>query len=211
MSRDQLVAHVGDLAGATALPLHVDAERCFADDAAGVAETVRLLADAGAAGFSIEDWNPATQEIDPVDVSVARVAAAVDAAAESGMVVTARCENHLHGVDDIDGTIARLVAFRDAGADVVYAPALTDPFRIRRVVEETGVAVNVLLLPGGPTVEELGEIGVRRVSLGGGPAMTAYGAFVQQVTAARDDGSPDTSLPRLDWQLAAKAFGPDGH
>ena len=83
------------------------------------------------------------------------------------MVLTGRAENHLHGVDDLDDTIARLVAYRDAGADAVYAPGLRDLGQIAAVVEAVGVPVNVLALPGGPTIAELAAVGVRRVSTGG--------------------------------------------
>src|SRR5205807_4898901 len=114
VTRDELVAHVAALAAATSLPLNVDSERCFPDDPGGVAETVTQLADAGAAGFSIEDYDPATDCIDDVDVAAERVSTAAEAGA--GMVVTGRAENHLHGVDDLDDTIARLIAYRDAGA-----------------------------------------------------------------------------------------------
>src|SRR6185436_9355368 len=120
VTRDELVAHVIALAAATELPLNVDSERLYPDDPGGVAETVRLLADAGAAGCSIEDYDPATGSIDEVGPAAERVATAV--AAKGDVVLTARCESHLYGGADIDDTIARLVAYRDAGADVVYAP-----------------------------------------------------------------------------------------
>ena len=136
VTRDELVAHVGRIADATPLPLNVDSERCFPDEPGGVAETVRLLADAGAAGCSIEDFDPATGEIEPLEVAAGRVAIAAGAAP---LVLTARAENHLHGIDDLDDTIARLVAYRDAGADVVYAPGLADLDAIKRVVDEVGV------------------------------------------------------------------------
>lgn len=206
ITRDVLVDHVADLAPATDLPLHVDAERCFADDPDGVAETVRLLAEAGAAGLSIEDWNPGGGRIEPLAVAVARVDAAAGAAREHGLVLTARCENLLHGVDDLDDTVARLVAYRDAGAEVVYAPALMDPDAIRRVVTETATAVNVLLLPGGPTVPNLAALGVRRVSLGSGLANAAYGALVASARHVRDEGAPDPAAPHLPGRLAKAAF-----
>ncbi len=134
VSRDELLAHVGPLAAATDLPLNVDSERCYADDLSGVHETVELLAEAGAAGCSIEDWNPLTKSIDTLDVAVQRVGAAVAGAAATGLVLTARCENHLHGVDDLDDTITRLRAYVAAGADVVYAPGLVDLDQIATVV-----------------------------------------------------------------------------
>ena len=206
IDREDLVAHVAVVASATDLPLHVDAERCFGDDPAGVAETVHLLAHAGAAGCSIEDWNPAEQQIDPLATSVARVAAAAEAAAEHGLVLTARCEHHLHGVDDLDATIERLVAYREAGAEVLYAPGYFGIEEVARIVAGAGAPVNVLLLPGGPTVAELTEAGVRRVSLGGGLSNVAYGAVVAQATAIRDHGTPDLTLPSLSRDTLAAAF-----
>src|SRR5207244_10145988 len=93
VTRDELVAHVTALAAATALPLNVDSERCFPDDPGGVAETVALLAEAGAAGFSIEDYDPASDRIDDLEVAAERVRVAAEAA--GGLVVTGRAENHL--------------------------------------------------------------------------------------------------------------------
>ena len=111
------------------------------------------------------------------------------AAGAALLVVTARSENHLHGVDDLDDTIARLVAYRDAGADVVYAPGLADIDSIARVVDEVGLPVNVLALPSGPTVAELGAAGVRRVSTGGALARFAYGALLDGAAELRDAGT----------------------
>lgn len=180
VTRDELVAHVRALVGATDLPLNVDSERCYADDLPGIAETVRLLHDAGAAGCSIEDYDPATGGIDPIDVAAERVAAAADAAHLAGdpMVLTARCENFLYGVGDLDDTIARLKAYRDAGADCVYAPGLATTGQIRAVVDAAGIPVNVLTWPAGPSVGEIGAAGARRVSTGGALASTAYGALM---------------------------------
>ena len=186
VTRDELVAHVSRLTAATELPLNVDSERCFPDDAGGVAETVRLLAGAGAAGCSIEDYDPATDAIDSIEVAAERVAIA---AAATPLVLTARAENHLHGVDDLDDTIARLIAYRDAGADVVYAPGLADLDSISTVVEEVGIPVNVLALPNGPSVAELGAAGVRRVSTGGALAKAAYGALLAGAEELRDAGT----------------------
>ena len=141
------------LSAATDLPLSVDSERLFADDLEGVAATVRRLAQAGAAGCSIEDWNPATQQIEERGWAAERVAAAAAAAHEGDpMVLTARAENLLHGQDDLDDTIGRLVAYREAGADVVYAPGVTDPAPISALVEAAGAPVNVLALPDAPDV-----------------------------------------------------------
>jgi len=187
VTRDELVAHVATLAAATELPLNVDSERCYPDDPGGVAETVRLLAGAGAAGFSIEDWDPATGSIDPVEVAAARVAEAAGAA--GALVLTARAENHIHGVEDLDDTIARLLAYRDAGADVAYAPGLGTVGQVTAVVRAVGIPVNVLALPGGPTIAELAAAGVRRVSTGGSLARAAYGALLAGARELREDGT----------------------
>jgi 2-methylisocitrate lyase-like PEP mutase family enzyme len=177
VTRDELLTHAAALAGAVDVPISVDAERCFADDPAGVAETVRLLAETGVAGCSLEDHDPAKKAVDPLDVAVARVAAAADAARQHGLVLTARAEGLLYGSGDLDETIARLVAFRDAGAEVVYAPGLFALDDIARVVKETGCPINVLALPGGPSIGELASVGVRRVSTGGALARAAYSAM----------------------------------
>src|SRR6185437_4504122 len=192
---------------ATDLPLSVDSERLFAPDPAGVAEAVRLLAAAGAAGCSIEDYDPATGRIDPVDVATERVAAAAAAAHEGeSMVLTARSENHLHGVDDLDDTIARLVAYETAGADAVYAPGLTDPADIRAVVTAVGVPVNVLALPDTPPVAELGQLGVRRVSTGSLLASAAYGALLAGARELRTQGSSEYARAGLPRDARTAAF-----
>lgn len=201
VTRDELVEHVRTLAAATELPLTVDSERCFADDGDldGVAETVRLLHDAGAAGCSIEDWNGPAGRIDPIDVAAERVAAAVAAAHVEGdpLVLTARAENLLHGVDDIDDTIARLVAYRDAGADCVYAPGLRTAEDIRTVVDAVGVPVNVLARPSGPSVAEIGAAGGRRVSVGGALASHAYAAMLRAAQELLDTGTSTYVETRL--------------
>jgi 2-methylisocitrate lyase-like PEP mutase family enzyme len=191
VTRDELVRHVAALAAAISVPLNVDSERCFPDDPGGVAETTRLLADAGAAGLSVEDYDPSAGRIEDVAVAAERVAAVAGAAHDLGspMVVTGRAENHLHGVDDLDDTIARLIAYRDAGADAVYAPGLTDLDRIRRVVAEVEVPVNVLALPAGPRVADLESAGVRRVSTGGALARAAYGAALAGAEELRTAGT----------------------
>ena len=191
VTRDELVAHVAAIAASTPLPLNVDSERCYPDDPGGVAETVSQLADAGAAGCSIEDYNPATGGMDPLEVAVERVAIAVEAAARTAepIVLTARAENHIRGVDDLDDTIARLVAYRDAGADAVYAPGLVDLGQIARVVEAVAVPVNVLALGRAPSIPELASVGVRRVSTGSLLASAAYGALMRGGRELLEDGT----------------------
>ena len=191
VTRDELVEHVGRLAAATPLPLNVDSERLYPDDPGGVAEAVALLADAGAAGCSIEDYDPATGRIDEVGVASERVAIAAEAAHSLAepMVLTARAENHLYDIGDLDDTTARLVAYRDAGADVAYAPGLRALDEVARVVGAVGVPVNVLALRDGPSVSELASVGVRRVSTGSLLSRAAYGAFVAGAEELRDAGT----------------------
>ncbi len=204
-TRDELITHTRVMAVATDLPLNVDAERCYADDVAGVQQTVELLADAGAAGFSIEDWNSDTDQIDPIDIAAERVAAAAETARHHGLLLTARCENHLHGIADVDDTIERLQAYRKAGAHALYAPLLPDLASIERVVA-IGLPVNVLLLPGGPTVAELGAVGVRRISTGSLLARIAMGAFADASQSLLDTGQLPPSPTLLPHSMAEKAF-----
>ena len=171
---DELVAHVAAITAAVDVPLSVDAEYCFAPDLAGIAETIDRLAGAGAAGLSIEDFNPYASAIDPLDVATQRVAAAAEAAHRSGLVLTGRAENLIHGVDDLDDTITRLQAYRDVGADVLFAPGLVRLPDIERVVTEIGAPINYLLRPNGPSLAELEAAGVARISTGGALAKAAY-------------------------------------
>src|SRR4051794_25177937 len=143
VTRDELVAHVADLAAATDLPLNVDSERLYPDDPGGVAETVRLLAEAGAAGCSVEDFGPVADGIEEVEVAASRVALAAEAARDLGVVLTARAENHISGVDDLDDTLARLAAYREAGARARYAPGPTQLSPIQRRGPAAGGPGNV--------------------------------------------------------------------
>ena len=177
VTRDELLIHAEALSAAVSVPLNVDAEYCFADNVAGVAETVLLIGATGAAGCSIEDFNPTSLAIDPMDLATERVAVAANAARQAGLVLTARAENHLRGVNDLDNTIARLCAYRDAGAEVVFAPGLSDLSEIGRVVTELGIPLNVLLRANGPSVSALGAVGVRRVSTGGSLSRASFGAL----------------------------------
>ena len=204
VTRDELVAHVRAIAAATSVPLNVDSENCFPDDPGGVAETVRLLSAAGAAGCSIEDYDPVSDRIVDLDVAAARVREAADAC--DGVVLTARCENFLHGRTELEDTIARLVAYRDAGADVVYAPGLRALDEIARVVETVGVPVNVLLLGDGPSVGDLGAAGVRRVSTGGLLAFAAYGALATAGRELLERGTSTYARGRLTPEDARNAF-----
>jgi 2-methylisocitrate lyase-like PEP mutase family enzyme len=210
VTRDELVAHVASLAAATPLPLNVDSERCYPDDPGGVAQTVALLAEAGAAGCSIEDYDPAADRIDDVEVAAERVAVAAQAAHRLAdpLVLTGRCENHIRGVHDLDDTIARLIAYRDAGADCVYAPGLSTLDQITAVIEAVGVPVNVLALPSGPTVAELASVGVRRVSTGGALARAAYGALLAGAQELLSEGTSRYAAGAAPSAALESAFDP---
>lgn len=185
VTRDEAIAHVAELSTATDLPLNADLEDGFSDVPEQAAQTVRLALDAGAAGCSVEDWSRTRDEINDLGLAREKVAAAAEAAhrGSRALVLTGRAENHIRGVPDLADTIARLQTYQDAGADVLYAPGLTDQADIRQVLAAVDRPVNVLARPGLPPVHELGRIGVRRVSVGGAFSLVAYGAVT---TAARE-------------------------
>ena len=189
---EEALANAAAIVEATDLPVSADLENGFADDPDGVAETVRRAIDAGLAGASIEDYSGRDEApIFDIDHAAERVAAAAEVArgGASRLVLTARAENHLHGVDDLADTIARLQAYEEAGADVLYAPGITSMEDIRRVVSSVGLPVNVLGLPGVPSVPELAEVGVRRISVGGAFAFAALGAATEAARELLDQGT----------------------
>ena len=189
VTRDEALQHGAEIVRATELPVNADLENGFADDPAGVGETVRLAVDAGLAGCSVEDFTGRHDDpIYPLEAAAERIAAAAEAAS-GRLVLTARSENYLHGRRDLDDTIARLQAFQEAGADVLYAPGLRSIEDIRAVVSAVDRPGNVLGLPGAPTVPELAAAGVRRVSVGGGFAFAALGALVAAGRELLDQGT----------------------
>lgn len=211
VAREELIAHVNELTAAVDVPFNVDAEDCYGRDVEGVVETVAMIAATDAAGFSIEDYDPSSDTIRDVAVAAERVAAA--RSVDDGLVLTARCENLLHGVRDLDDTIARLEAYRDAGADVVYAPGLTDLEQISRVVEAIGIPVNILALPSAPPVPALAAAGVSRISLGSLFAWAAYGALVEAAGEVLGPGTSAYARRLLTSEVRTVAFedrSPDG-
>lgn len=192
VTRDQALAHAAQLAAATELVVSADLENGFGDEPQAVAETVRLALEAGLAGCSIEDFSGDPDDpIYDLDLAAERIAAAARAAHDGPvrLVLTARAENHLHGRADLADTVARLAAYEEAGADVLYAPGLADPEEIRRVVSALERPVNVLARPGAPSVAELAELGVSRISVGGSFAFAALGALVEAAQELRDEGT----------------------
>ncbi|MFC7528530.1 isocitrate lyase/phosphoenolpyruvate mutase family protein [Actinoplanes sp. GCM10030250] len=208
VTRDELVAHVAALTAAVRVPVNVDAERLFADTVVGIGETVELLAEAGASGISIEDYDPATDAIETLAAGTERVAAAAEACARHGIVLTARAENHLYGHNDLDDTIARLTAYHDAGADVLYAPGLRTPDDIARLVTSVKAPVNVLAVSGAPTVATLTDLGVRRISTGGALAWAAYGAAREAALELLNSGTTTFRSRSLTPAQATAAFTP---
>ena len=192
VSRDEALEHSAAIVAAVSIPVSADLENAFADEPDGVAETIRLAVGTGLAGCSLEDFTG--REDDPIyDLGRAaeRVAAAAEAAhgTGSGLVLTARAENYLHGRPDLKDTIARLQAYQAAGADVLYAPGLTRLDDIRAVVTSVDRPVNVLTMAGTPEVAELAAAGVRRVSVGGAFAFVAFGALADAARELREQGS----------------------
>ena len=185
ITRDEALAHCRALSAAVDIPVAADLENCFADDPEGVAETVRLAADTGLAGCSVEDWSGS--EIYDRTLAFERVAAAVEAAA-GRLVITARAEDLLHG-GTLDEAITRVQAFSAVGADVLFVPGLRKADDIRAVVSATDRPVNVLVVPGSPPVSELAEMGVARISVGGSFTWTAYAALIAAASELRDSGT----------------------
>jgi 2-methylisocitrate lyase-like PEP mutase family enzyme len=207
VTREEALEHAALIAGATDLPVNGDLENGFGHDPESVAETIRGAAAAGLVGCSIEDSTSQPGEpIYPLSQAVERIAAGVEAARALPFpfVLTARAENYLHGRSDLDDTIARLQAFERAGADVLYAPGLRDIEDIRTVCASLSKPVNVLALPGSPSVELLSAAGVRRVSIGTGFVRTALGAFLRAAKDVREHGT----FGCLDGAATAKDLEP---
>ena len=184
---DEVAAHVRALEEATALPVSVDLENGYGAEPEAAARAVEVVAAAGAAGGSIEDWDRDERRIYEREHAVERVRAAVEAARPSGFVLTARAENLIRGHDDLDDTIARLQAYEAAGADVLYAPGLRTVEQVRAVCAAVSKPVNVLARPD-LTFAELAEAGAQRVSVGGGLAWVAARALAEAASAIRERG-----------------------
>lgn len=192
LTREQAIAHAATIVAATDLPVSADLENCFADDPAGVAQTIELALGAGLAGCSIEDHTRrAGAPIYELAHAAERVAAAAEAAHAGPvwLVLTARAENYLHGRADLDDTITRLVAYQQAGADVLYAPGLTSPEEIGELVRCVERPLNVLALNALPPVSKLAELGVSRVSVGSAFAFAAFAGLLDAAEEFRSKGT----------------------
>ncbi|UNX54835.1 isocitrate lyase/phosphoenolpyruvate mutase family protein [Georgenia sp. TF02-10] len=182
VTREEALGNAADLVRAVDVPVSADLENGYADEPAAVAATVSAARELGLAGCSIEDHTGRGE--DPIyDAGLARDRVEAAASASGPLVLTARCENYLHGRPELRDTLARLQAYQEAGADVLYAPGLRDLGEIRTVCAEVDRPVNVLLVRGGPTPAELADAGVARISVGGAFAWSALTGLVE---AARE-------------------------
>jgi 2-methylisocitrate lyase-like PEP mutase family enzyme len=187
VDRAYVLSHIRDLAHATDLPLNADFEAGFARDAEGVRESARLVVGAGVSGFSIEDYTGDPRvPLYGLNEAVERLRAARAAIKESGqkVMLTARSEAILRQAGGLAEALRRLAAYAEAGADVLYAPALRTPEEVAEVVRVAGkLPVNVLVGWPGFTKRQLEDLGVKRISTGGALALAAWGGFMR---AAKD-------------------------
>ena len=194
VSRDEVLANCRAIAGATDLPVNADLENGYADEPEAAAGMIRLAAEAGVVGGSIEDaTGDPLKPIYDFELAVERVRAAVAVARAlpTPFMLTARAENLLHGRRDLDDTIRRLQAFEAAGADVLYAPGLRDLASIRTVTSAVGRPVNVVMSSADPsiTVAQLALAGVKRISVGGALSRLALAAFLKGAREMKEQGS----------------------
>jgi 2-methylisocitrate lyase-like PEP mutase family enzyme len=211
ISREDALVHAAVLCAGVGVPVSADLEDCYPEEPGGIAETVALARKAGLAGCSIEDWDPAAERIRSVEDAAERVATAATAAHEGEvrLVLTARAENYLHGHIDPDDTIARLLAYQEAGADVLYAPGLDTAEELRTLLDAVELPVNVLIRAATPTIPELAALGVGRVSVGGAFAFTAYAAAVRAGRELLEQGTHDYTADSAEGvRLIRAAFGP---
>src|SRR4051794_12675025 len=188
---DELVEHVALMAQVTTIPISVDMENGYGPATADAARAVQRIAAAGAVGGSIEDWDVADQRLYGLDEATERIAAAVEAARalDVPFTLTARAENHLRGNPDLDDTIARLRAFEEAGADVLYAPALLSAEEIKTVCDAVSKPVNVLAFSRlGLTFAEIADAGAQRVSVGSGLTWAATDGLIEAAARIIDKG-----------------------
>ena len=194
VTRAEVIENCRIIATATDLPVNADLENCFAHAPDEAAETIRLAAEAGAVGGSIEDYSgDRANPIYDFDLAVARVGAAakVARALPTPFMLTARAENLLHGPHDLAESIRRLQAYEAAGADVLYAPGLRNLAELREVVSGIKRPFNVVTgwLDPAITAAQLAEAGARRISVGGALSRLALAAFVAGGRAMREQGS----------------------
>lgn len=193
VSRDEAIDHAANIVSSVEVPVSADLENGFGDRPEDAAITVRAAVGIGLAGCSIEDYSgrahPAVYDSKEAAERVAAAAEAARGGSGAPLVLTARAENYLHGRPDLADTIRRLQAFQEAGADVLYAPGLSDLGEISTLIAAVDRPVNVLLVPGGPSVAELARAGVARISVGSSFHNVALGALARAGRQLLVDGS----------------------
>jgi 2-methylisocitrate lyase-like PEP mutase family enzyme len=205
VSLDEVLDHIRLVDGATDLPLSMDLENGYGPAPEDAAQAVSAAASAGAVGGSIEDWDP-DGGLYGLGVATDRVAAAVEAAHGVGLpfTLTARAENHIRGNPDLSDTIARLQAYEQAGADVLYAPGLRTAEEVQAVCDAVSRPVNVLAHRG-LSMREIVEAGGQRVSVGGALTWVAVRAMAAAAEEIRDTGDFSSLTgpgPIKDWLQA---------
>ncbi|MFL5891465.1 MAG: isocitrate lyase/phosphoenolpyruvate mutase family protein [Solirubrobacterales bacterium] len=203
----ETVAHVRALSEATDLPISVDLENGYGPAPQDAARAIAAVAEAGAVGGSIEDWDRDEGRLYELEEATERIDAAVDAARslDFRFTLTARAENFLRGNPNLEDTIARLRAYEQAGADVIYAPRLTTAEQIRAICDAASKPVNVLAFAAlGLSFAEISAAGAQRVSVGGWLSYTAMNAAVEVAERIRDEGDFSGLVGRAqieEWQL----------
>lgn len=211
ITREESIARVVEICSTVDVPVSVDAENGWGHAPDDVASTVEQLIEAGAAGASIEDWS-GDVEVGFYDHkhAIDRIVAAVETARalDPEFVICARADRIMHeGLDAFDDALARLQAFADVGADCLYAPGLSDKTLIQRLVREAGGPINALLSVGGDlSIDDMRDIGVRRVSLGSSLYQATMAVFDRIVRQALTTGSLEVDTPPLDWQTIEDLF-----
>lgn len=193
VSRREVLDNCAAIAAATDLPVSADLENCYAHEPRAAAQMIRLAAQAGVVGGSIEDaTGDERKPIYDFQLAVERVQAAVETARSLGFafVLTARAENYLHGKRDLDDTIRRLQAFEKAGADVLYAPGLWDLATIRTVAASVARPLNVVMSSADPaiTADQLAQAGVKRISVGGALCRLALAHMMKGAREMKERG-----------------------
>ena len=218
LSREELLANAAEIVAATHLPVSADLEDGFGRAPETCAQTVTMACACGLVGGSIEDATGDPEDpIYGIDLAVARIEAAAQAARDLPFVLTARAENFLWGRPDLEDTIRRLRAFAEAGAHVLYAPGLPDIEAIARVCREVGKPVNVVMGLQAPslTVQELSDAGVRRISVGGSFARAAMGALKRAAQEVWESGTFDYATEAMPGKelsrMMSKAKPPERH
>ena len=212
VDRERVLRHCADIAAAVDLPVSADLGNCFGDQPETVAETIRLAAETGLVGGSVEDMSgDSTNPIYELEFAVERVRAAAEASHSLpfAFVLTARAENYLVGRNDLKDTIRRLQAYQEAGADVLFAPGLKNKEDIAALVKSVDRPVNIIMGLQGVrlSVAELSEIGVKKISVGSALSRAALGAFLRAAEEMKTRGTFAFADEAADYREINHLFG----